>query len=321
MELIARPSWVVDVAGAFQGGAARFLRELDGFLSDSKGDQIMVIGRGQRLTSRWLIEREILSRGIRNRLALNNASFVGGSVRTVLLRNALHFAYPGELSKLNYRPPIDLRVQVPVVRTLALRASNVIVPSEAMAERVVRVLPSAKSRICVRFHPVSPIRRAFDASPQDKILMPVVASPYKQLEFHVLALLDALDELQLDTQVIMTSTPDGYSDEVVQNPRAIFIGRQPSESLDPLWTTISAVYFPPIIEAFGYPLAEARVNGIPVIAPDRYQDVAGPALRSYGTGDRHSLRLAVEAALRGPRPPADPMPFDRIDYFESIFKI
>ena len=76
-----------------------------------------------------------------------------------------------------------------------------------------------------------------------------------------------------------------------------------------LWARSRAIYFPTGLESFGYPLAEARVNGQPVIARDTEQnrEIAGPALCGYTVGDPDSLRHATEAALTAagrPRPGA-----------------
>ena len=56
-----------------------------------------------------------------------------------------------------------------------------------------------------------------------------------------------------------------------------------------------AVYFPGGLESFGYPLAEARAGGRPVIARDttQNQEIAGAALCGYTPGDPASLELAV----------------------------
>lgn len=65
----------------------------------------------------------------------------------------------------------------------------------------------------------------------------------------------------------------------------------------------------------GYPLAEARVSGQPVIARDTAEnrEIAGPVLCEYTLGDPNSLRRAVEAALTADVAP-DPGPFDPDKY-------
>ena len=71
------------------------------------------------------------------------------------------------------------------------------------------------------------------------------------------------------------------------------------------------------MKSFGFPLAEARVNGVPVIARDTPQnrEIAGAALCGYTLGDGDSLRQATEAALNARITP-DPEPFDPDAYFD-----
>ena len=54
-----------------------------------------------------------------------------------------------------------------------------------------------------------------------------------------------------------------------------------------LWARSRVIYFPTEIESFGYPLAEARVHGQPVIAPDTEQnrEIAGAALFGFTIGE------------------------------------
>jgi len=99
--------------------------------------------------------------------------------------------------------------------------------------------------------------------------------------------------------------------------RLHFVGRLAHADLLGLWARSRAIYFPPGLEAFGLPLAEARVNGQPVIARDTPQnrEIAGPALCGYELGDPDSLRRATELALTVELAP-DPSPFDPDAYFE-----
>ena len=80
-----------------------------------------------------------------------------------------------------------------------------------------------------------------------------------------------------------------------------------------------AIYFPPEIESFGYPLAEARVSGQPVIARDNEQnrEIAGSALCGFTVGNAESLRAATATALAKELQP-DPAPFDPDAYFDWL---
>ena len=89
------------------------------------------------------------------------------------------------------------------------------------------------------------------------------------------------------------------------------IGRLPHTRLREWRTRSRAIFFPTDLESFGYPLAEARVSGQPVIACDTEQnrEIAGRALCGYAPDDPGSLRRAVGLALTVQVLP-DPAPFD-----------
>ena len=97
------------------------------------------------------------------------------------------------------------------------------------------------------------------------------------------------------------------------------MGRLGLDDLRQLWARSRAIYFPTGIESFGYPLAEARVCGQPVIARDTGQnrEIAGPALCGYTPGDADSLRDATLRALTKDVPP-DPAPFEPDAYFSWL---
>ena len=103
---------------------------------------------------------------------------------------------------------------------------------------------------------------------------------------------------------------------IASHPRTRLAGRLPHAELR---TRGQAVYFPTDLESFGYPLAEARVSGQPVIACDTEQnrEIAGPALCGCVPGDSGSLRHAVARALTTDVAP-DPAPFDPDRYFSWV---
>jgi hypothetical protein len=312
---------ILDVAGASIGGAGRFLGELDAWLErDScRAESVAVVGRGQRLTSGWVVRRELATRGAPRRFALNNASFcTPGGERVVLLRNALHFASQAELDAIGFVPSFALRAQIPVIRALAHRADRIVVPCTAMAERVAAHAPLLRKRIVVRGHPVStPGWSEMPTGNRNVILVPVTPAPYKNLDQHVVALLEA--GRGLDLRVVVTATPDQLP-LVTERERVDFVGLLTAGQMQPYWERARAIYYPTGLEAFGYPLAEARVGGRWIIARNTEQnrEIAGPALAPYSVGDIASLREAIRSVLASDEPMPDPAPNDSDSYFEWL---
>lgn len=314
---------VVDVAGSEIGGAGRFLRELDSWFERdaTRIESVQLVGRGQRLTPDWLVRREPAAFGAVRRISLNNASFASpGGQRVVLLRNALHFASKTEMDSLGFVPSRELRLQIPVIRALSHRADLIVVPCTAMAERVVAHAPSLEKRIVVRGHPVSPTQWSpTGRGGRNTILVPVVPSPYKNLDQHIAALLDAIHGLGL--RVVVTATR-GQLPMVANRSEIDFVGLVSAGQMPPYWDRACAIYYPTGLEAFGYPLAEARAGGRWAIARDNEQnrEIAGPALAPYSVGDVESLREAVRSVLASD-PVPEPAPNDPDSYFEWLFSV
>jgi glycosyltransferase involved in cell wall biosynthesis len=169
----------------------------------------------------------------------------------------------------------------------------------------------------VRPHPVSadsiPIR------PRDHaILCPVLFSPYKQMEARLSELLGAVDACGDPTvRIRVTASPGDLPPPIINDPKIEFVGRVDQRQLREVWARSAAIYFPTGLESFGYPLAEARVSGHPVIARNTPQniEVAGAALCGFTVGDPDSLRHAIALALIKNVAP-DPAPFDPDAYFD-----
>lgn len=307
----------IDVAGATTGGAARWRREVEAWVARHPEAEVRLIGSGQRVEPRWLARRELVGRGGR-RIAANNVSFVSGrGERVVLLRNPLHFLWPGEASSIPGLPS-SLRRQVPVVRALARRADRVVVPSTGMAERVMAAVPAVSRRLCVRLHPLS-ARFSRSQGPADPyVLYPSIPATHKDLETGLALLVDALDRCGLPFTVKVTACPADLprlSAHALVEP----IGLQSLEQMDRLWAQAVAGYVPYVVESFCYPLAEARAAGVPVIAKDTPQnrEVAGEALVGYTAEDPDALADAVRQAAEH-RPGPDPGPFDPDAYFSWL---
>lgn len=313
----------IDVAGAAIGGAARFLRELDLYTQREVSPHVNVIGRGHQLTPGWLFTREWAIPHGTSAIAANNASFVrAGRRRVTLLRNALHFSTPEEWKSIGFIPGGHMRRQIPVIRALARRSDVLVVPSSAMAERVASTLPQLRDRIVVRHHPVSRPTWASQPSTERSILVPVVPGSHKPLEELVGSLAGAVQSLvSADVTITVTADPEAAPALLLWS-QIRFSGVLDSVDLDAYWAACSAVYFPTSLESFGYPLAEARAGGRPIIALDTAQnrEIAGPALHGFAGDSGRPLAEAVESALSAVTEP-DPAPFDPVEYFDWLLNV
>ena len=168
----------------------------------------------------------------------------------------------------------------------------------------------------VRPHPVSvPCNPRMSDDPV--ILCPVLFAPHKQMPRLLAELLTAVDDLQDPAvRVWVTAHATEVPAAIACHPQVELVGRLPHSELRDLQARSRAIYFPTDLESFGYPLAEARVSGQPVIARDiaLNREIAGPALCGYTLGDPDSLCRAVEFALTADIAP-DSGPFDPDRYF------
>ncbi|WP_320065383.1 glycosyltransferase [Micromonospora sp. RTGN7] len=307
---------LLDIAGSEIGGAARWRAELEQYLA-ARPDAATVVGQGRRITSSWLLRRERLAHGYGLVVAPNNLSFaISGTERRLLLRNALHFLYPSERHLLA-RMPRAFQAKIPVVRRLVARADLVVVPCSAMAERVVRRLPAVGPRLVVRPHPVTPVGpRCPTETPT--ILVPVVPGPYKNLVPQLRILVGMADRVRYPARILVTAAPASLPADLREHERIEAVGIVPHDRLAQLWRTATAAFYPSVLESFGYPLAEARAYGVPVLAPVSSQsvEIAGLALRGYEPNNPRSLGDAL-ARIAEPVV-AEPRAFDRDDYFDFL---
>lgn len=307
----------VDIAGAQMGGAARFVTELRGYLTRTGRQDVQVIGVARHVTPGWLVRREVARPGAGRRVAANNVSFVApGGPRWTLLRNALHFLTAAETAQLDRALGASLRREAAVVRLSALRADVLVVPSTAMAQRVARILPRVSGRVMVRPHPVS--ADWVPRRPRDRaILCPVLLAPYKRMDERLAELLAVIEYCgDPSVRVRVTARPGDLPASLASDARLEFVGPVDQQDLRQAWARSRAIYFPTGLESFGYPLAEARASGQPVIARDTPQnrEIAGPALCGFTPGDPDSLRHATTRALTMQVAP-DPAPFEPDAYF------
>lgn len=329
---------LVDCAGARMGGALRFLTELDGYLRDRPDADVRLVGRERRVAPSWLVRRERLRRPERSThprrtVALNNVSFVAsGGERWVLLRNLLHFLPAAEAAALPGGLPAGVAGQARIVRACARRADVIVVPTTSMGRRVVAALPSVAARVVVRPHPLSPVGTAAGADlpfPEPgAFLCPVLFAPFKAMGRLLRPIDDAAGILAARTgeriSVTVTATEaEARREGLADRPHLRFVGRLAPEQLATYQRSHRMLVYPTRIESFGYPLAEARLTGIPVVAPDtaHAREVAGPVLLPYQRDDPDDIVEAMAAALAAtPRPEAG-NPFDPVAYFDWLLGV
>jgi len=308
---------IVDVAGGPMGGAARFRDELHSYLARTGRGDVRIIGSRRRVGAAWLLRRELNGWARSRRVALNNVGFVTpGGQRWTLLRNPLHFLTEGEQARLDPVLRASIRRDVVLVHLAARRSDVIVAPSTAMAERIATIRPDLSSRVVVRLHPLSP--PSVPRVPGDPVILcPVLFSSWKQMPQRLTELLPAIDDLgDPSVRVRVTANASEVPAAIACHPQVELVGRLSSSEVREMQAHSRAIYFPTGLESFGYPLAEARVSGLPVIARDTAlnREIAGPALYGYTQGDPDSLRHAVKVALTADVAP-DPGPFDPDQYF------
>ncbi len=191
-----------------------------------------------------------------------------------------------------------------------------------MAKRVTRILPGLADRLVVRHHPVAP--GSVPRLPRDQVILcPVLFSPYKGMVDRISELLAAIDQVADDAvRLLVTADRAEVPETLAANLRLELLGRLSHQELRERWARSRAIYFPPGVESFEYPtLAEARVSGQPVIAPDSElnREVAGPALCGFTVGDPDSLGQGDRAKRpNSGRDPGCPLPFDPTAYFDWL---
>lgn len=326
------PQTLIDVAGASMGGAGRWLMELDRYVKTT-GQGLYVTGRGRSLSATSLVAREraVLSYRPSRVVATNNISFAapGTCERVVLVRNALHFLTKEEAMELGSVTVKTWQRQGVLVRALLRRATLVVAPSSSMAARIASFVPALSDRVVVRFHPLSP-GTLIDPPGLDgavfRLLCPVLDAPFKRLQLLLAPVLSALDIVasRTDARRFTFELTMNQADAGVlarNRPWLIPLGRLTVEEIDRYRDSARALVYPTTLESFGYPLAEARVEGRWVLAPDspHNREIAGPALVPYG-GDVEELAHALVQMISGrhPKPMPDPMPFDPEAYFNWL---
>jgi len=175
-------------------------------------------------------------------------------------------------------------------------------------------------------HPVSPLPTDGEVigSSGPNVLCPILDAPYKYLAAHLRDLLEAVGSTSelADVQLQVTSTESELTSMgLIGQERLVALGRLPPAALADAMRAAAVLFFPTTLESFGYPLAEARVNRIPVVAKRTTltEEVAGDVLVPYEHKSTSSLREALVSALALKPEPLVENPFDPDRYFRRLF--
>nr|MDT0663963.1 glycosyltransferase [Micromonospora sp. DSM 115978] len=124
-----------------------------------------------------------------------------------------------------------------------------------------------------------------------------------------------------DLEVAVTATrSEAAAAGLTEARRLRFVGRLSPVQLAEYQAACAVTVCPTRFESFGYPLAEARLAGQPVVALDlaHAREVAGPVLHAYRDGDVDGAADAVLASLKADCRPEQANPFDPDSYFEWL---
>ena len=178
-----------------------------------------------------------------------------------------------------------------------------------------------RTRIRVRHHPITVRypRRACVGHPY--ILFPSLPSIHKDLVGNLHLLLNAMAVADSRLQVRVTAAA-AQLNGLDRNPRIVALGPQTLDEMDHLWAEADAAYAPTEVESFGFPVAEARAVGLPVLAIDnaRNREIGGDALIGYNPSKRNSLATAI-AIIAAHNSAPDPTPFDPDAYFKWMISM
>lgn len=204
-----------------------------------------------------------LSRDSRLISLVNHGPIGFSGTHVVLQRNAIYFDPEHQRSR---RESLLRMLAVATCRT----ATAVVVPSSAMANWLEPLLPSSV-KLVARAHPVDIQRLAGAWERPDepvRVLVPSSPQPHKGLE-HLEFLAGSLRRFVPQAEVHVTAPlPTSV-------PGLRSVSRYERRDLPSIASRYHALYVPSSTESFSYPMVEAQLLGIPVVASDI------PAHREY----------------------------------------
>jgi glycosyltransferase involved in cell wall biosynthesis len=305
---------VIDVRTAKIGGALHFLAELPPRLArmaEGMGYRTAILGGPPAGLRERLRRRLLLARGTAILHAGNRATLAPGARQVVCVQNRLLLPGVGREVPLSRRTRIR---QLLLVGALPL-ADALVVPSRSMVEPLLRLQNSTR---CARapIHVIphgrpqwpAPLPRPMDATPR----LLYVSHVARHKNFPLLAGLLVLLHRRLGASLPVTLTASP-GEEVAgrplrewfsRSPTVNFIGAVGRAQLPSLYANHDILVFPSLVESFGFPLLEAMVMGMPIVASDREwaREVCGDAAVYADPDDVNAwlepLSRCVETGIR-----------------------
>ncbi|MBI4634960.1 MAG: glycosyltransferase [Candidatus Rokubacteria bacterium] len=224
-------------------------------------------------------------------------------------RNAMYYC-PAYLETLGRRDLLVTRIRRALLYR-AMRASRwIITPTLAMRDMIRGVHPELPSdRFEIMPHPYDPavareplsgaVASALADAPPGTVRFLYVGHilSFKALPFVLDAFRRAVDRTARPLRLYLTIAPEDWPqgfDRFVRRVEALDLGQQVvilgkvrGETIERLYRACDVLVFPSLCESFGFPLLEARIYGLPIVAADTAvnREMAGEGALYYAPGD------------------------------------
>jgi glycosyltransferase involved in cell wall biosynthesis len=267
------------------------------------------------------VPREARARIRRAQIVHVHSPFITGHLGANIARRngvPLVFTYHTRIDEYAHYAPFDPRiardVMIRLTRAFANRADVVIVPTDAMRDRLLEIgvrrwiAVVASSIDVARFANGvrTDVARAFLGARDDARIALAVSRVAKEKHLEL-----AIDALACTREIHLAIVGDGphraaleaRANERGVRERVTFTGALPPAALPDLYASSDAFVFPSETETQGLVLAEALAAGLPVVAVDApvNREVLGGSGRLV-PADPQSMAAALELAVAGPRP-------------------
>jgi glycosyltransferase involved in cell wall biosynthesis len=232
---------------------------------------------------------------------------IAGTPTVVALRN-LH------IYDKRFYETARLHILERLVQAGVRRASRILFPTRAAAERIAETIRIPEERIAIVPHGVASESFAADfsaprASQRPYLFLPASLERHKRIEVLIESLLHVADE-QLEVWIAGHDKLDpNYAAELRQlvvrlglASRVRFLGPVPYRDILHYYRGALALAFPSHLETFGQPMVEAMLAETPILAADipAFREIAGDIALYFQPDDSVALARAADSLVREP---------------------